>query len=268
MTVADEIAKLADLKNKGALTEDEFEAQKKNLLAQGAAQGTPVSPGQVAQAPLGPQPVKSKISVLAVLAFVFSFFLGPLAAILAIIAIVVIATSRGKLRGMGLAIGAICVSLFFWGILAATAIPAFTNYMRRAKTSEATLNIDRIFEGAVNYYEAEHVGPGGQILTNQLPANTEWTPSVSCCEQTGEKCSAAENYNAWDTPTWRSLDFSMGDNFYYQYRFMVDGNMFYCQAQGDLDCDGTYSLLERAGAITDEGYIQASSGIYKRDPLE
>ena len=32
------------------------------------------------------------------------------------------------------------------GILAAVAIPAFINYMRRAKTTEATLGIDRMFE--------------------------------------------------------------------------------------------------------------------------
>ena len=74
--------------------------------------------------------------------------------------------------------------------------------------------------------------------------------------------------DAWDTPAWRSLDFAMENNFYYQYRFVVEGDEFYCQARGDLDCDGSYSLFERAGVRTGEGTLQGSSGIYKVDPLE
>lgn len=263
MTVADEIAKLSELKKSGSITEEEFEAQKKSLLG-----SAPASNAGNASAPQ-PAVEPAKTSVLAILAFVFSFIIGPLGFLLAIIAIIVIAASKKRLRGIGFAIGAICVSLFLWGILAATAVPAFINYMRRAKTSEATLNVDRIFEEVVTYYEAEHIGgPAGSVITHQLPQSTGWTPAVPCCEQTGEKCVAADNIDAWNTPAWKSLDFGMGDNFYYQYRFIVEGDEFFCQARGDLDCDGNFSLFERAGIITDDGFIQGSSGIYKKDPLE
>ncbi|MDD5305866.1 MAG: prepilin-type N-terminal cleavage/methylation domain-containing protein, partial [Deltaproteobacteria bacterium] len=44
------------------------------------------------------------------------------------------------------------------GILAAVAIPAFINYMKRSKTSEASINIKAIFEGAVSYFDGEHSG--------------------------------------------------------------------------------------------------------------
>lgn len=53
MTVADEIGKLARLRDSGALTDEEFEAQKKILLAQGAAAAAP----QPASQPVAPQSV-------------------------------------------------------------------------------------------------------------------------------------------------------------------------------------------------------------------
>ncbi|MBW2626210.1 MAG: prepilin-type N-terminal cleavage/methylation domain-containing protein [Deltaproteobacteria bacterium] len=41
------------------------------------------------------------------------------------------------------------------GILAAIAIPAFINYVKRSKTSEAGANLKSMFQGAAAYYEAE-----------------------------------------------------------------------------------------------------------------
>ena len=41
------------------------------------------------------------------------------------------------------------------GILAAIAIPAFINYARRAKTSEAGSNLQAMFTGAAAYYAGE-----------------------------------------------------------------------------------------------------------------
>ena len=40
------------------------------------------------------------------------------------------------------------------GILAAVAIPAFTRYVKRSKTAEATGNITKIYQGQLTYYQA------------------------------------------------------------------------------------------------------------------
>ena len=255
MTIADEIGKLNELRQQGVITAEEFDAQKARLLA--LMEGRPEPQGAM--------------STLAILALVFAFVFGPVGLLLGIIALILIGTSKGKLRGKGIAIAAICVSIFFWGIVVYGVVyRAFDTYMQKAKTSEATLNIDRIYEGAVTYFEAEHVDQAsGTITTHRFPASTDWTPAVSCCEQGGaKKCDAGANMAAWDTETWKALDFSMGDNFYYQYRFVVDGNTAYAQAQGDLDCDGEYSLFERAMEVAEDGTVRGSSGVYKRDPLE
>src|SRR6185369_17672871 len=41
------------------------------------------------------------------------------------------------------------------GILAAVAIPAFMKYIRRSKTVEATMNVRKLFDSSVSYFEAE-----------------------------------------------------------------------------------------------------------------
>jgi len=181
-----------------------------------------------------------------------------------------------KLTKRGFTLIELMIVVAILGILAAVAIPAFINYMRRAKTSEATLNIDRIFEGGIAYFEAEHVARGvsGTILQHCFPSTAEWTPTTT--DASAEKYNAGTVVGEWNTPTWKALDFAMGDNFYYQYEFEVsnavcpvsEGDYFYASARGDLDGDGTFSLFERAAAVTSSATIQGSSGVYKKDPLE
>lgn len=187
-----------------------------------------------------------------------------------------------KLSKRGFTLIELMIVVAILGILAAVAIPAFINYMRRAKTSEATLNIDRIFEGGVSYFDAEHVARGveGVILRRCLPlgggSGAPWTPSGQG-PPSDQKYLADDAVAEWEAdPVWRALDFAMGDNFYYQYQFQVvgtgcpavTGDLFYAAAQGDLDNDGALSLFERAAQVTESGTIQGSSGVYKRDPLE
>ena len=164
------------------------------------------------------------------------------------------------------------------GILAAVAIPAFINYMRRAKTSEATVNIDRIYEGGIEYFEAEHVerGVDGSIAQHCLPVSTEWSPTTRAPNEEKYLAGNTAVLEGWETDSWKSLDFAMGDNFYYQYRFVYTGascpaetdDLMYARARGNLDGDSECSLFERAAQVTASGTIQGSSGIYKMNPLE
>ncbi len=189
-----------------------------------------------------------------------------------------------KLNKRGFTLIELMIVVAILGILAAVAIPAFINYMRKAKTSEATLNIDRIFEGGVTYFEAEHVARGvdSVVLQHCLPETAAWTPNAT---PGSEKYSAGAVPDPWSTTatggdTWKALDFAMGDNHYYAYQFhnvrgtndaipaaYVD-DAFYAAAMGDLDGDSAPSLFERAAAHTADGTMQGSSGVYKRDPLE
>ena len=159
------------------------------------------------------------------------------------------------------------------GILAAVAIPAFINYMKRAKTSEATVNVDRMYEGAVAFYENKHVKARGvdQVsATLCVPSSHSLFPGAPGAE---EFIATPSAWYAEDT--WRDLDFAMSDNHYYAYSFTsnkggscaVTTGSFECAAVGNIDGNSKTSLFLREAAIQD-GTIHGSSGIYKQDPLE
>ncbi|MBN2719122.1 MAG: type II secretion system protein [Deltaproteobacteria bacterium] len=158
------------------------------------------------------------------------------------------------------------------GILAAVAIPAFINYMKRAKTSEATVNVDRMYEGAVAYFEQKHVQSGvdNPSASNCLPAGTVKPASVPAGV---EVVGAPADWYAIDT--WKSLDFAMSDNHLYQYEFGFAGGpacaistaTFSAAAHGDLDGDSTTSDFIREAEV-ESGEIHGSSGVYKNNPLE
>jgi len=233
------LRELHALRTRGEITEEEFEARKAGL--EGAKRQT------------------ARMSALAVTAFVLSFILGPIGSLVGIAAVIIVATSKGRLRGLGFGISAICVGVFFWGMLAAIAIPSFLNYMKRAKSTEARVDVERIAQGAAAYYE----------MGRALPASTDWTPATPCCQRQGEgKCRATEVANEWTTPAWQALGFAMSDDFRYQYRFVSDGATFSAEARGDLDCDGTTSLFSRTGAIAPDGTLQISVTTSENEPLE
>ena len=192
-------------------------------------------------------------SGLAIAAFVLCFFFAPVALILGIVALVNISKSQGRLKGQAFAIIAIVwggISVLIVPILAAVAIPAFINYTRRAKSSEATVNVEQCYNGAVAYI-AENA---------QLPPSSDWTPSAPPCAE-----AYMVNPGIWDVSPWKELNFSVDMNHMYQYRFVNNGETFSCEARGDLDGDGKTSLFRRDGSISN---ANESAGIYRESPLE
>ena len=160
----------------------------------------------------------------------------------------------GKLKKVnfkGFTLVELMVVVAILGILAVIAVPAFIKYMRRAKTTEAIDEIDKIYKGAAYYYTAPHVAITGSKLQCQFPAVQTLTPATRCCQNdtdTDGRCDT--NMNLWNTPSWSALTFQVTDQVYYQYGFDWNGQIKSAAqatawAQGDLDCDGTYSTFQR-----------------------
>jgi type IV pilus assembly protein PilA len=161
------------------------------------------------------------------------------------------------------------------GILAAVAVPAFIKYMRRSKTSEAVGKLAMIFKSAVNYYSEEKPARTADTdpIPNQFPVDQGKTPGDTCCGNPGDKCKGGDHdAAAWDTPTWNALNFGMAEPHYYVYSFDSTGvhkdAAFTARANGDLDCDGTFSIFERSGAATEHLDVRGSGGVWKQLPLE
>ena len=160
------------------------------------------------------------------------------------------------------------------GILAAVAIPAFMKYIRRSKTVEATMNIRKIFDSSVAYYEGEHAGTDNSILAKQFPVNVGPTPGAAntCCGGTGGKCKPDPSNFQDAGGSWAALNFSVDDPFYYVYQYTSGGldtlANFQGWAFGDLDCDGIYATFMRGGSVMSDRSISGGSGLFSKNDIE
>ncbi|MBM4344510.1 MAG: type II secretion system protein [Deltaproteobacteria bacterium] len=138
-------------------------------------------------------------------------------------------------------------------VLAVTAVPQFTKYLRGAKAAEANLSLDIIRKGAAAYYAIPHTDAvTSRRKPCQFPGHAALTPKgASCCIDTldtdnDERCDA--NPSAWDNATWAAVRFGMSDSHYFQYAFDSAGTLagarFIASAHADLDCDGLRSTFE------------------------
>jgi prepilin-type N-terminal cleavage/methylation domain-containing protein len=157
------------------------------------------------------------------------------------------------------------------GILAATAIPSFTKYIRRSKTSEALMNIKRMFDSTQTFYNSERADYWGNILPKVFPDDSStsggWKPPYgACCGQTGRKC--APNPGYWTGATWQQLNFGMDDPhyyFYYGWRMSGDGSgvnhVYGVRADGDLNCNGVYANYWRTLTVASDLALRGGSGV-------
>lgn len=264
MSTADEIAKLARLKEQGTLTDEEFEREKRALLARGVGAAAP--------------PQKTKTSGLAILAIVLAvlFFIPFMPLIGALLGLVALARlkARPQLGGRGAAIAAIIAGfvIFFFvqAMMGAIAVPAFYKYIRKAKTIEASEGLDKLRVGAKIYYQSDHYNTTtGDLLPKRFPpTSAAWTPAADCCAQ-GQRCQP--DAAAWNKAPWLQLHFAPADPHYYQFRYKSSGTdraaRATLEARGDLDCDGVYSSYRVELEIDEEGGVQARGPIIT-DELE
>lgn len=160
------------------------------------------------------------------------------------------------------------------GILAAVAIPAFMKYIRRSKTSEATMNIRKLFDSSVSYFTAEYSQRDGQKLPRQFPDTVAATPNDWAAQTCGQ--GGSEKYNpdpqTWAPATWQALNFAVDDPFYYRYEYVSEGtgetSQFTARANGDLNCDNVLSTFERIGAVDEENNVSGGAGLFQAKELE
>lgn len=176
------------------------------------------------------------------------------------------------------------------GILAAVAIPAFMKNAKKAKTSEATINIKKLADGAATYYHEEMNQPGNAVpIAKQFPDSpaTVVEPALGvCCGLAGQKC--APTPVLWTDQSWQALKFSMDDPHYYSYGYQRNASAatlgagpptlgtgaaaaeyFYADAYGDLNCDTTYSTFEVFGGIDPVSkVVSMSAGHAEANPLD
>jgi hypothetical protein len=150
-------------------------------------------------------------------------------------------------------------------------------YIRRSKTTEAAMNIRKLYDSSVAYYESEHASQNGDILTRQFPKGASvgtWVPAQgTCAGSPGQKCDPKAQASLWATDTWMSLNFSVDDPFYFSYRYDSSGtdasSAFTAGASGDLNGDGKFSLFQRTGTIDPaNNNVNGGAGLYTENEIE
>ena len=109
------------------------------------------------------------------------------------------------------------------GLLAAIAIPAFNRAVRRTKTSEAVVNLRRMFAGAVTSFQSDEVTRQGEGMAGQFPLTVVPSPRVNaCCEATGARGICPGDAANFSAETWQELQFAITDPHYYWYEFVSE----------------------------------------------
>jgi type IV pilus assembly protein PilA len=130
------------------------------------------------------------------------------------------------------------------GILAAVAIPAFMDYMKRSKKTEASLQLNKIGKNAKRVFSETSSYIVGTAA--QLPAKPG---AGGCCGGPSNHCAAVPASFAGDA-TWKALDFQIDENSLFYYDYTGTATAFTAKATGDLDCDGTEIVYTMTGAAT------------------
>jgi type IV pilus assembly protein PilA len=166
------------------------------------------------------------------------------------------------------------------GILAAIAIPAFVNYARRAKTSEAGSNLALLFTGAASYYQSEHWAQRA-VTRAASTASTACTVSAVCSTNavTGAAGLSKQtvDFSAAAMAPFTAINFNLADPIYYQY--CINGSTDSCghsagqslysfDAVGNLDGDATLSTFEMSAGADPQNDMYRTPGLYVINELE
>jgi len=165
------------------------------------------------------------------------------------------------------------------GILAAIAIPAFVNYVKRSKTSEAGANLKSMFQGAAAYYESENWGQGVVTAGGTAAASTHCTVDDAGQSTTPSDDKKVIDWSA-ESPSFTSLNFAPADPLYFDYNVDAtpdasacgnppsDQTVYTFLAIGDLDGDGTTSTFRLEAGTNPDNALYRSPGINSVRPLE
>ena len=129
------------------------------------------------------------------------------------------------------------------GILAAVAIPAFMDYMKRSKKTEAALQLNKIGKNSKRaYMENSQYVVGASAA---LPV----AGTSGCCGASGtvpNHCKAVPASFTGDS-VWTALDFEIDEDTLFVYSYTGTATTYTATAVGDMDCDGTAITYKLSG---------------------
>jgi type II secretory pathway pseudopilin PulG len=150
------------------------------------------------------------------------------------------------------------------GIIAAVAIPAFLDYMKKSKRTESGENLYRIGKSLKRYYGENATFPVGDAAA--IPDFPTCCGLRSAGGGVDNKC--PNSPAAWKKDKiWSALEFEIDEPTMYRYTYHSDGKTAVVKAIGDLDCDGNFATFELDVGTTKDGnptatLVKPAAGTY------
>lgn len=152
------------------------------------------------------------------------------------------------------------------GVLAAIALPAFSVYVRKSRSAEATTNLSAMFKGAAAYYTRELASRGASATASgacTVPSTAGTTPVTPGAQKQRADFSTVSQYQAFA--------FSTPDPVFFAYGITSAGgscgntansNLYTFYAIGDLDGDLDTGIIELAAESDAANTLRHAVGFY------
>jgi type IV pilus assembly protein PilA len=162
------------------------------------------------------------------------------------------------------------------GILAAVAVPAFLNYMRKSKTAEAQNNLKSMFYAAKTYFDAEKSNRAGTL---------SWSKCVIASQNISPTTPSSVKQSFTPSAAFQGMGYGIQEQIYFGYGLVSGGadclysdgtgsapanssSVYSMQAFGNLDDDGILSTFELQVLTDASGDLVRSAGFFVDNETE